>query len=165
MTVRLSAHTAVAIAILLSCGGGGGGEEDDGENGSSGIINTGGFEPPPPDFDRPPGQDTPPSDYDDPSDTLGCGPFCQAVLAKGCTDVAPTRDACVFVCTQEIVAEDCPREILALLTCAVNAPEFTCDSFDDEDSQGAFEECEAQASAYARCLDRDGGGEGGQGGM
>lgn len=165
MRVRLSARTAIAIAILVSCGGGGGViAADDGSTGDSGSVNTGGYDPPPSDFDRPPGQDTPPSDYDDPSDSRGCAPLCQAIIAEGCTDVAPTVDTCLLACAQGIGNEDCASEVLALLTCVVKTPEFTCDSFEDEEAQGDFEECTAEASAYARCLD-DGGGEGGQGGI
>lgn len=164
MRFRSSARAAIAIAILVSCGGGaGGGEADDGSAGSSGSVDTGGYDPPPSDFDQPPGQDTPPSDYDDPD--RGCAPACEALHRKGCATLAPTLDACTSSCAQSVGSVDCAGELLALVTCAINAPEFTCDLLEDfEDPQGDFEECTAQISAYDRCGD-DGGGEGGQGGI
>ena len=172
MRDRLSARTAtaVAIAILVSCGGGaGGGEADEGGDGTSDIVTTGGYDPPPSDFDRPPGQDPPPSDYDDPFGR-GCAQFCQALVAKGCTEFVPTSEACSLACAQDVVTEVCISEAFALLTCLINAPEFSCDFLVDDDDenqeepQGTFEECVSQASAYDRCLG-DRGGEGGQGGM
>jgi hypothetical protein len=163
MRVSSSARTAIAMAVLVSCGGGGSEGEDDGSADDSGIVITGGYEPPPSDFDRPPGQDTPPSDYDDPD--RGCAPLCEVLYRKGCTAIAPTLDACTSACVQGIGSASCAGELLGLVTCVVNAATFTCDLLADfELPQSDFEECPAQIDAYDRCSD-DGGGEGGQGGM
>lgn len=167
MRVRLSAHAVIAIAIVVSCGGGQGGSlAGDGAGDGPSTVNPGGYDTPPSDFDRPPGQDTPPSDYDNPSpgsgsgsDTPGnprCASFCRAVMAEGCPTDFPDVGSCTLSCSEDTMADPCGDEILDLLICMVNSPDFTCDL------QGQFEECTAQALAYSACQD---GGEGGQGGI
>ena len=171
MRVRLSAGTLIAIAIAMSCGGGGGVIDGGGDDGS-GFVDTGGYDTPPSDFDGTSGQDTPPSDYDNPSspgsggDVPGssqCASLCRALVSEGCTDVAPDATSCTVACSNEIASDRCGREAIDLLTCIVNAPEFTCEALEGGIATGQFQECTALALAYNAC--QDGGGEGGQGGI
>jgi hypothetical protein len=47
----------------------------------------------------------------------------------------------------------------------MRSPDFTCDALTGEVGEGDFTECEAEALAYLACVEDNGGGEGGQGGV
>ena len=169
MKARLSARTVLGIAILASCsttGNPGGSDVQD-------YVPTGAPDTPPPDYDPPPGQDPPPSDFDDPSgpgSTTGgnrCNEICPAVIAEGCDDYGEDIEACTVACDDYLdEAAPCDGELHAFLECAIRSPDFNCDVLTGQgDGQGQFMECQSQAAAYVACLDDNGGGEGGQGGI